>query len=781
MAKSKQAKLRKQRNQDFFESLSFPTSSIPLMTPVEPTIEWVAVKAIAVAILIDLLRILRRFRHAIWNRRLRAVYLALVSILALVGFIGASLMAASTYALYASDLSSPAALMAKKQVGTTILDRNGTVLYEAYGAQHSKLAKIGTLPISLKDATLAAEDPNFYKESGFSWRAMARAAVVDITHMGKVQGGSTLTQQLIKNSILTDNKSFTRKFKEVVLATSLEQRYSKDQILEMYLNETYYGEGANGVEAASQTYFHKSATQLTLGESALIAGLPIGPSRLDPNVDLAAATDRRNFVLERMKTLGKITPAQAAAAKAEPITANSQNHEIKAPWFVFYVLDQLRASYGDTVVRQGGLTVKTTLDLTKQTAAEQIVTGQINTLASHNVTNGALVSLDPTTGDIIAMVGSANYSAPGWGAYNVITQGQRQPGSSFKPFAYVTAFEKGWTGATTVVDAPLSLPLGNGQNYTPENYDLKFHGTLTLRTALDNSLNIPAIKVVQYAGVDSTIATANKLGATVGTNASACGVALVLGCAEVTPLDMASGYATFATGGSHVSPKSLLLVNDRYGHDTTKKGSTTPTPVLDPRYAYMISSILSDNHARQPEFPFNSPLRLTVDPNNSNSTEIPAAAKTGTTNDFRDNWTVGYTPSVVTAVWVGNSNNSPMQNVDGITGAAPIWHNYMEMALAGMPIKPFVAPAGITVASVCTRDGGLANPWDVGVVEPMPTALLPTKHCGTEPPLPAPSPSPSPDPNPLSDTLKRLIQQAQDSATTSPTPFPGRQGRPIAP
>ena len=759
MAKSKRKKLRRRNAQPFYEAMP-----LSLDTPVQPGYDWEAIAAVGSAAWSDTRRLVGWLRRLLWNRRARATYLALAATLTLTATVGGLAFAASTYTFYASDLASPAALLAKKQVGTTILDRNGTVLYEAYGAQHTALDALDTLPLSLRNATLAAEDPKFYSEPGVSWRGIARATVVDITHMGKVEGGSTLTQQLIKNSVLSDDKSFTRKFKEVVLATNLEQRYSKDEILQMYLNETYYGEGANGIEAAAQTYFHKPASQLDLSQSALLAGLPLGPSRLDPNTNPGDATDRRNFVLDRMATLGQITTAQAKVAKAEPVTVFAQSHDIKAPWFVFYILDQLKASYGETAVEQGGLTVTTTLDLSKEQTAENIVTGQINKLSSHNVTNGALVSLDPASGDILAMVGSANYNAPGWGAFNVITQGARQPGSSFKPFAYVTAFEKGWTGATTVIDAPVSFPLGDGQIYTPENYDLKFHGTVTLRHALDNSLNIPAIKVLQYAGINDTINTANALGASVNSSAANCGLSLVLGCAEVTPLDMATGYAAFDTGGAKVTPRAILNVVNRNGKTISKKLSTDSTTVLDPRYAYMMTNILADNHAREPEFPFNSPLRLTTDPSNSNSSEIPAAAKTGTTNDFRDNWTVGYTPGVVTAVWVGNSDNSPMENVDGITGAAPIWHDYMESVLAGQPVANFTVPAGISTATVCS-DGGLANPWDSGTTEVFPTSEVPTAHCNTS----APVASPSPTPTNLSGLFGNLFGS---TPTPSPSPTP---------
>jgi membrane peptidoglycan carboxypeptidase len=464
-----------------------------------------------------------------------------------------------------------------------------------------------------------------------------------------------------------------------------------------------------------------------------------------------------------MQDLGKITPMQARTAKAQKIVlaGEADNADvnaiqiyaksitIQAPHFVFYVLDQLRQTYGNDIIENGGITVRTTLDLTKQNIAQQTVTTQINKLSDHHVTNGALVSLDPKNGDVLAMVGSTDYNAPGFGNVNV-TLSNLQPGSSFKPIAYATAFEKGWNGATTIQDTPFSSPSGDGTIYTPLNYDLKFHGNVTVRHALDNSLNIPAVKTLQYAGIPETLKTAHDMGITTLNDPSRYGLSLVLGGGEVRPIDMATVYATFDNNGMKILPRTILQVTDRHGLNITKLNQPPAKQELDPRVAYMITNIISDDKSRQPEFPANGPLALGG---------RPAAAKTGTTNDFRDNWTVGYTPQLVTAVWVGNNDHTAMNNVDGITGAAPIWHDYMMGALVGQPVEQFPVPAGVSAIQVCA-DGGLLNPWDIsGITEIFESSALPTKHCGTTAPTPTPTPA---SPEALN----------QNAADTAPIPTP---------
>jgi 1A family penicillin-binding protein len=717
----------------------------------------------------DVWGFLVRLWRSLRSRRAKYIYLSVTAAGALAAVSLAAVTAASVMTAYANDIASPSALLSKKKTGTVILDRNGEVLFEGYGAQATKEVPLKDIPQSLRDATLAAEDPEFYNHPGFSWRGTARAAWVDITKRGKLEGGSTLTQQLVKNALLTSNKDFGRKFQEILLAFELEKRYSKDQILEMYLNEIYYGEGASGVEAAAQTYFHKPVSQLTIGESALIAGLPLGPSRFDPNANLQAATGRRNFVLTRMHELGKISKAESDAAKSQPIKLASAGAPetapgsadpmevyartvyIRAPHFVFYVLDQLRAQYGEQVVEQGGITVTTTLDLAKQSLAEAAVSKRIAEISGRNVTNGALIARKTDTGDILAMVGSVNYNAPGFGNVNVVLS-ERQPGSSFKPFTYAAAFKKGWNGSSTIDDTPMTLVNGDGSPYIPKNYDGEFRGRVTVRQALANSLNIPALKALQFAGIPETIQTAKDLGITSLNEPHRYGLALTLGGGEVRPIDMTTAYSTLANNGDRVMPRSILKVTDKHGKDITKsKGIDVTHAVIDPRVAYMVTNILSDNNARIPEFGANSPLKL--------SSRV-VAAKTGTTNDWRDNWTVGYTPQITTAVWVGNNDNSAMSDVTGTTGAGPIWHDFMEGAHEGMPEVAFTPPTGVTVAKVC-RDGGLAESG--GYDEVFMAEAVPTRKCS--------SGSIS---RPLDD--KKRDREESSTPTPSPNENPGEGG-----
>lgn len=677
------------------------------------------------AALQDVWQVSRKGARSMGGRRARRFYRWVAGLGVIAGLALGTAIAGVTYTLYASDLSNPAVLMNKKSQGTTILDRNGEVLYQVYGANNRKPVSLEQMPKSLIDATIASEDASFYKHPGFSWQDTARALYVDVINNDKLQGGSTITQQLVKNALLNPEKSFVRKYQEVLLAVELERRYTKSQILEMYLNQVYYGQGSYGIESAAHTYFQKSAKDLTLAESAMLAGLPLGPSRYDPNLDATTAKARRDFVLTQMRDAGFITPEQTKTAQAEPLVARARQITIQAPHFVFYVLEQLRQNYGEDLVERGGITVYTTLDLPKQRIAEDIARKQVERLAGHHVTNAGLVAIKPKTGEVLAMVGSIDYNNQQFGKVNV-TLSQLQPGSSFKPFAYATAFKKGWNGATQVDDKKVSYPQFDGSSYNPVNYDGKFRGEVLVRRALSNSLNIPAIHALEHAGIDETIKTAKDMGITSLNERSRYGLSLVLGGGEVRPLDMAVAFSTFSNLGTRVDHQTIIKVLDRNSHEITQKDIAPEQKVLDPRIAYMIINILSDNRTRSEIFGANSPLKLSR----------PAFVKTGTTNDFRDNWTVGATPDLAVAVWVGNNDHSEMNNVDGITGAAPIWNQFMERAHEDTPVSDWARPEGLVTASVCSRNGGLANPWDQGIEELFLAEAPQTKRCSSEAPKP---------------------------------------------
>lgn len=692
----------------------------------------------------------------------RIVFLSTALLVSIAGGAIAIDLGIATMKANQRNISDPVALMNSKNTGTTILDRNGEVLFQGYGAVTRHNIPLSEMPQSLIQATLATEDPDFYEHGGFSWRGTMRAALQDIRHTGVVQGGSTITQQLVKNTLLDHEKSFTRKYKEAVLAMEMERRYSKDQILQMYLNTIYYGQGAYGVESAAQTYFNKPAKDLTIEESALLAGLPQSPSRYDPNINPKAAKERRDYVVTRMTEVGFITQKKASQVQKLPVVAGTRVVTIKAPHFVFYILDELRRKYGPDIVEKGGITVKTTLDYSKQAKAEGIVRTHVEKLASRNATNGALVSIEPSSGNIVSMVGSTDYYKPGYGAVNV-TLAQLQPGSSFKPIAYAAAFTKGWNGATQVDDKPMRVPQYDGTVYEPKNYDGKFRGQMTLRRALANSFNIPAIEVLKHAGVPDTITMAHSLGIQPPslTQDDRYGLSLVLGGGEVRAIDMAAVYATLANYGTSVTPKGIAEVRDKYGADVTKPTPTTGQQVIDSRVTYMVTNILSDNKAREEMFGQNSPLKLSR----------PAAVKTGTTNDYRDNWTVGYTPDLATAVWVGNNDHSAMVNVDGITGAAPIWKEYMEMAHQGLPVKEFPVPPGVVFAKVCQNDGGLVDANDPnGVNEVFLAEAQPTRRCGAGSGQPIQPPALEAQ----ADTSQQPVQQAQGPEL--PAEEPGRGG-----
>lgn len=595
--------------------------------------------------------------------------------------------------LFLQDLPNPKSLsLADIPQTTKIFDRNGVLLYQIYASQNRTLVPLSAIPKHLQQATIAIEDKDFYKHPGFDLAAIIRSFLSNVSG-GQLQGGSTITQQLIKSTLLTPETTVQRKIKEVILAFQTERIYSKDQILGMYFNRIPYGGTAWGVQAASEVYFGKKATDLTLAQSAFLAGIPRAPTVYSPyGTSPNLWKKRQKEVLERMVELGFITKQQANEAYAQNLEFRAPQTPIHAPHFVMYVKDLLVKKYGLPMVEKGGLSVTTTLDLSLQNGAQAVVSDEVAKNASLNLSNGAALVTNPKNGDILAMVGSRDFTDPVGGNVNVTTS-RRQPGSSIKVITYSAALSNGFTAATILDDTPITFR--GIPPYSPVNYDGAFHGRVPLRIALANSFNVPAVKTLNSIGIPTFISLAKQMGITTFDNPDSYGLAITLGSAEVKMVDMATVYGTLANGGVRVDVNPILKVADANGAVLEAKASLQKTEdlasgqaaasenlfgrrVIDEGVAFIMSSILSDNQARALEFGTNSPLQIP---------KKTVSVKTGTTDNKRDNWTIGYTPSFVVAAWVGNNDNSPMsqQLASGITGAAPIWNRIMERVLRNMP------------------------------------------------------------------------------------------------
>jgi len=599
---------------------------------------------------------------------------------------------AALFIWFAKDLPSPDKINARMSAQSTqIFDRNGKLLYEIHGDENRLLAEWNEIPDSVKNATIAVEDKNFYNEGGFSVTGIARAVFGVITGNHSLGGGSTITQQYVKNSLLTNEYSFVRKIKELILATEIDQRYTKQDILKMYLNEIPYGSNAYGIKVAAKTYFNKEMKDLTLEEAATLAAMPQAPTYYSPyGSHKADLMNRKNMILDLMADQKYITKEQAETAKKTEIAfSNNPYGSITAPHFVEYVREQLVAKYGETMVDTGGLKVYTTLDLEKQKYAEEAVDTNVDkNMKNYKASNAGLVAMDPKTGQILAMVGSRDFfNEEIDGAVNIATA-DRQPGSSFKPFAYATLFkEENWGAGSWMYD--LKTDFGGG--YIPQNYSGGFWGPVTVRTALQNSLNIPAVKALYMAGLENTIATAHAMGITTLNDTSQYGLSLVLGAGEVKLLDMTNAYGVFANEGIKQDPTWMMRIEDSKGKVMDEYKDKTGKRVLDSQVAYLISNILSDDASRARTFGAGSALTLSG---------RPAAAKTGTTNSYKDAWTMGYTPSLVAGVWSGNNDGTPMSSGGGAFAAAPIWHDFMTKALAGSKVEQFNKPSGIKTVTV---------------------------------------------------------------------------------
>ncbi|PIV08365.1 penicillin-binding protein [Candidatus Roizmanbacteria bacterium CG03_land_8_20_14_0_80_39_12] len=571
-------------------------------------------------------------------------------------------------------------------LSTHMYDRNGKLLYEIYKDQNRTLVQLKDLPKYIYQATIAIEDKDFYSHSGVSLLGgILRAAKETLLKKG-LQGGSTITQQLVKSALLTPERTIERKLKEILLALWTEKLYSKNKILEMYLNQVPYGGSSYGIEEAAKTYFGKHAKELSIQEAAFLAGMPQAPSVYSPYTNPDLAKKRRNEVLKKMYELGFITKGQKESASNEAIGVTPLRNNILAPHFVFYVKSDLEKQYGLQRIEEGGLNVITSLDLDIQQEAEKIVNDELEKVASLNISNAAILVTKPETGEILAMVGSVDYFAEPSGAFNVIT-GFRQPGSSIKPVTYAMALENGYTAATILDDVPTAFGISGGAPYVPVNYDGRFHGRVPLRYALANSFNIPAVKLLNTFGVEEMVSLAKKMGITTWDDSSRFGLSLTLGGGEVHMTDMATVFGTLANQGERVAVTGVKRIYDAR-NETLFDYSPKKKRVVSKETSYILSDILSDNFARRWEFGTRSAL------------EIPGykvAVKTGTTDMKKDNWTIGYTPDFVVTVWVGNNDNTPMDQylASGITGAAPIWNRMMSYLLTKYGAHWYEKPPGL--------------------------------------------------------------------------------------
>jgi membrane peptidoglycan carboxypeptidase len=672
--------------------------------------------------------------------------------------------AGGAYAYYRSQLPLLNGIANHTLFQTThIYDRNGKLLYDLYDPKYGRRTYVNFNQISplIINATVAAEDHTFWDNSGVDLEGTIRAAAADVQNSSIVEGGSTITQQLVKNQILAnDPRTFQVKAQEAVLAYGLTQQYPKWKIMEMYLNTVYYGSLNYGIEAAAEGFFNlkpkctrtqciPAVAQLDLAQASLLAGLPQSPSYYDPTNNKQAALDRQTLVLQSMVDLNMITPAQANQAHEEMAKYNFKPFvdTKNAPHFVDYVINQVLVPLiGAENLLDGGYNIYTTIDLNLEKKVEQIVYshlyqeqcdnyqgcyGPLNVV--NNVNNAAVVVENPTDGEILAMDGSANFndeSPQVQGQFNAATA-LRQPGSSFKPIVYATAFEMGWYPATILQNHKTIYPVLVSTNpdkyYTPNNYgDVFLNGfPMTIRNALANSINIPAIDAIEYTGIPNVLNMAARLGLTevASRNPATLGPSMAIGTVEVSLLHLTGAYAAFADQGVRVPQTSVLEITDSSGHQLYKFDPTHPAGVraMSPEVAFLMNSVLSDKTSRYHEFFPGNPLELA---------DRPAAAKTGTTDSFRDNWTMGYTPHVVVGVWAGNSDNSIMNNVIGITGAGPIWHDVIEYVSQYYKYPPddFVRPPDVHSGTVSALTGLLPRPGEPTITDWFIDGTMPTIH-----------------------------------------------------
>lgn len=661
---------------------------------------------------------------------------------------------AATIRLYRSyDVGSKEYIMNRRNTGIILTDRHDRVFFTFNQPRLKTFVPLSEIPKHTQQAIIAAEDKGFFHHYGFSPRGILRSIYINYTIGGLEYGGSTITQQLVKNSYFSPQKSLTRKYKELVLAIKLEQYFSKKDILEMYMNSAYFGEGVFGIEEAAQTYFGKHASELSLAESSMIAGLLPAPSALSPLSDnFDRSKERQQFVLEQMRIAEYITEEQKQLASSEKLVLNHKGDSRNqyAPHFALMVRDHLIRTLGEEEATRSGLVVKTTLDLDWQIYLEEAMKKHVDSLRSQGVSNGAAVVLDPQTGGIVALTGSVSWYDEQSGKINMAIH-PRQTGSTFKPIVYATAFEDRYlTPSSVILDIPRTYQTVSG-SYRPANYDGRFRGRVLVRDALANSLNIPAVETTMQIGPARVVSMAKRLGITTLSEYAPKNLSLALGSEEIPLLELTAVYATFANKGAYNAPTAILEIRDKHNTivPTTKDSSRQ---AMSEEVAFLISSILSDENARARTFG----RSLTI--------SRPAAVKTGTTQDYRDAWTVGYTPNLTVGVWLGNNDNTPMGKLPGSLGAAPLWRDLMERYSNELPQLAFTPPSRVIAVNVCRGSGLLTgNARGIGYTEYFIQGTEPTRYC--TPPKPENSEEP-----PKDDPLLAQEEPKEEKKEKKPQP-----------
>lgn len=631
-----------------------------------------------------------------------------------------SVVAMGTQLAFAQDISDKERIMNRKNTGALLLDRHGTPFFSFYKARKNDFVTLAEISDQMELALIAAEDKRFYTHSGYSSKSIVAAMMANLNAGAFRYGGSTITQQLVKITLLHSKKNILRKYQEIILAQELEKRYSKAEILEMYLNSAYFGQGAFGVNEAAQTYFGVSAKDLTVGQAALLAGLLRAPSELSQ--DVQKAKERQRWVIEEMRQTGYLSHFATLTALNENVDFNQhtlKNVSYEAPHFALMVKDWLVEIYGEEKVERGGFVVHTGLDLNWQKFAEGTVAQQVLEQQKQRVSNGAAVVIDLNSGEVRAMVGSVGWDNNNFGKVNMANI-PRQPGSAFKPLVYLTAFEeKAITPASILKDKPTIF----ASNYKPENYDKRYRGNVTARYALANSLNVPTVALMTKIGVPSVLAMAQRLGITSLSSPSNYGPSLGLGAGEVTLLQLTNAYAALARNGNFQQPILVTRIEDKNGKEIYA-AKTNFRQAVAAKHAFLVTSILSDTNTRKAVF------------GNALTTKTqPTAVKTGTTQGYRDGWTMGYTPNIAVGVWIGNNDNTPMDRLSGSLGAAPIWKRLIDTFSAEYEAKEFLRPGGIIARKICAPHlataqteyfvSGTEPTRDCVVVKPTPPAATP--------------------------------------------------------